>query len=115
MKMQKQGDHYTPREVIRLMTHLLFLHDDASILTKPGLTQTLYDCAAGTGGMGSVAQEYLLSQNPTAHLEFFGQEINPESYAICKADLLIKGKTRVTFVWGIRYQKTNSHVINSIT
>lgn len=86
------GDHYTPREVIRLMTHLLFLHDDASILTKPGLTQTLYDAAAGTGGMGSVAQEYLLSQNPTAHLEFFGQEINPESYAICKADLLIKGE-----------------------
>lgn len=86
------GDHYTPREVIRLMTHLLFLHDDAKILTKPGLTQTLYDAAAGTGGMGSVAQEYLLNLNPTAHLEFFGQEINPESYAICKADLLIKGE-----------------------
>ena len=86
------GDHYTPREVIRLMTHLLFLHDDADILTKPGLTQTLYDAAAGTGGMGSVAQEYLLNLNPTAHLEFFGQEINPESYAICKADLLIKGE-----------------------
>jgi type I restriction enzyme M protein len=86
------GDHYTPREVIRLMTHLLFLHDDASILTKSGLTQTLYDAAAGTGGMGSVAQEYLASVNPTAHLEFFGQEINPESYAICKADLLIKGE-----------------------
>lgn len=86
------GDHYTPREVIRLMTHLLFLHDDANILTKPGLTQTLYDAAAGTGGMGSVAQEYLLNLNPTAHLEFFGQEINPESYAICKADLLIKGE-----------------------
>lgn len=86
------GDHYTPREVIRLMTHLLFLHDDASILTKPGLTQTLYDCAAGTGGMGSVAQEYLAKVNPTAHLEFFGQEVNPESYAICKSDLLIKGE-----------------------
>lgn len=86
------GDHYTPREVIRLMTHLLFLHDDANILTKPGLTQTLYDAAAGTGGMGSVAQEYLLNLNHTAHLEFFGQEINPESYAICKADLLIKGE-----------------------
>lgn len=85
------GDHYTPREVIRLMTHLLFLHDDASILTKPGLTQTLYDCAAGTGGMGSVAQEYLASVNPSAQLEFFGQEINGESYAICKADILIKG------------------------
>lgn len=86
------GDHYTPREVIRLMIHLLFLHDDANILTKPGLTQTLYDAAAGTGGMGSVAQEYLEKVNPTAHLEFFGQEINPESYAICKADLLIKGE-----------------------
>ncbi|MEK5068589.1 type I restriction-modification system subunit M [Sporosarcina sp. FSL K6-1508] len=86
------GDHYTPREVIRLMTHLLFLHDDASILTKQGLTQTLYDAAAGTGGMGSVAQEYLASINPSAHLEFFGQEINPESYAICKSDLLIKGE-----------------------
>lgn len=86
------GDHYTPREVIRLMTHLLFLHDDVNILTKTGLTQTLYDAAAGTGGMGSVAQEYLLNLNPTAHLEFFGQEINPESYAICKADLLIKGE-----------------------
>ena len=86
------GDHYTPREVIRLMTHLLFLHDDASILAKPGLTQTLYDAAAGTGGMGSVAQGYLEKVNPTAHLEFFGQEINPESYAICKADLLIKGE-----------------------
>jgi len=86
------GDHYTPREVIRLMTHLLFLHDDANILTKPGLTQTLYDSAAGTGGMGSVAQEYLGILNPTAHLEFFGQEINGESYAICKADLLIKGE-----------------------
>lgn len=85
------GDHYTPREVIRLMTHLLFLHDDASILTKPGLTQTLYDCAAGTGGMGSVAQEYLASVNSSAQLEFFGQEINGESYAICKADILIKG------------------------
>lgn len=86
------GDHYTPREVITLMTNLLFLHDDSSILSKPGLTQTLYDCAAGTGGMGSVAQEYLQKKNPTAHLEFFGQEINDESYAICKADLLIKGE-----------------------
>lgn len=55
------GDHYIPREVIRLMTHLLFLHDDASILTKPALTQRLYDAAADTGSMSSVAQEYLLS------------------------------------------------------
>ncbi|WP_144572423.1 type I restriction-modification system subunit M [Bacillus paramycoides] len=84
------GDHYTPREVVRLMVSLLFMHDD-DMLTKLGLTQTLYDCAAGTGGMGSVAQEYLKELNPTAELEFFAQEINDESYAICKADILIKG------------------------
>ena len=84
------GDHYTPREVVRLMVSLLFLQDD-DILTKHGLTQTLYDCAAGTGGMGSVAGEYLKELNPTADLEFFAQEINDESYAICKADILIKG------------------------
>lgn len=84
------GDHYTPREVVRLMVSLLFMQDN-DILTKRGLTQTLYDCAAGTGGMGSVAQEYLTELNPTAELEFFAQEINGESYAICKADILIKG------------------------
>ncbi|WP_346207108.1 class I SAM-dependent DNA methyltransferase [Caldifermentibacillus hisashii] len=84
------GDHYTPREVIRLMVNLLFLDDD-DILTKHGVTQSLYDCAAGTGGMGSVASEYLEKLNPTADLKFFAQEINPESYAICKADTLIKG------------------------
>lgn len=84
------GDHYTPREVVRLMVSLLFMQDD-DILTKHGLTQTLYDCAAGTGGMGSVAQEYLTELNKTADLEFFAQEINGESYGICKADILIKG------------------------
>lgn len=85
------GDHYTPREVVRLMVNLLFLEDE-DILTKPGITQTLYDSCAGTGGMGSVAQEYLKELNPTAELEFFAQEINEESYAICKADILIKGE-----------------------
>lgn len=85
------GDHYTPREVVRLMVNLLFLEDE-DILTKPGITQTLYDSCAGTGGMGSVAQEYLKEMNPTAELEFFAQEINEESYAICKADTLIKGE-----------------------
>ncbi|AIF42148.1 class I SAM-dependent DNA methyltransferase [Virgibacillus sp. SK37] len=85
------GDHYTPREVVRLMVNLLFLNDQ-DILTKQGITQTLYDSCAGTGGMGSVAQEYLKELNPTADLEFFAQEINEESYAICKADILIKGE-----------------------
>lgn len=85
------GDHYTPREVVRLMVNLLFM-DDEDILTKQGITQTLYDSCAGTGGMGSVAQEFLHELNPTADLEFFAQEINEESYAICKADILIKGE-----------------------
>ncbi|WP_371069649.1 N-6 DNA methylase [Sediminibacillus sp. JSM 1682029] len=85
------GDHYTPREVVRLMVNLLFL-DDEDILTKQGITQTLYDSCAGTGGMGSVAQEYLKELNPTAELEFFAQEFNEESYAISKADVLIKGE-----------------------
>ncbi|WPC42814.1 class I SAM-dependent DNA methyltransferase [Clostridium sp. JS66] len=93
------GDHYTPREVIRLMVNLLFMEDD-DILTKPGITQTLYDCCVGTGGMDSVAQEYLKELNPTAELEFFAQEINEESYAICKADILIKGQEAKNITFG---------------
>jgi type I restriction enzyme M protein len=93
------GDHYTPREVIRLMVNLLFMEDD-DILTKPGITQTFYDCCVGTGGMGSVAQEYLKELNPTAQLEFFAQEVNEESYAICKADILIKGQEAKNITFG---------------
>ncbi|MEG0671721.1 class I SAM-dependent DNA methyltransferase [Clostridium sp.] len=85
------GDHYTPREVIKLMVNLLFINDD-DILTKEGITQTIYDCCAGTGGMGSVAGEYLKELNPTADLQFYAQELNEQSYAICKADILIKGQ-----------------------
>ncbi|MUV37809.1 Site-specific DNA-methyltransferase (adenine-specific) [Lentibacillus sp. JNUCC-1] len=84
------GDHYTPREVIKLMVHLMFLNDDEILL--PSVTRTLYDSCAGTGGMGTVAQDYIRDYNPTGHLEFFAQEINPESYAISKADMLIKGQ-----------------------
>jgi len=84
------GDHYTPREVIKLMVHLMFLNDDDILL--PSVTRTLYDSCAGTGGMGTVAQEYMQQYNPTGHLEFFAQEINGESYAISKADMLIKGQ-----------------------
>src|SRR5699024_4592989 len=84
------GDHYTPREVIRLMVHLLFSEDDP-VLNTPSVTQTLYDSCAGTGGMGTIAEEYIKEQNPSAHLEFFAQEVNGESYAISKADMLIKG------------------------
>ncbi|HQQ69497.1 MAG TPA: class I SAM-dependent DNA methyltransferase [Alicycliphilus sp.] len=85
------GEHFTPREVIRLMVNLIFIEDDA-ILSRPGVVRTLYDPTAGTGGMLSVAGEYLAEHNPLARLTVFGQELNPESYAICKADMLIKGQ-----------------------
>lgn len=85
------GEHFTPREVIRLMVSLLFIND-RDILTQKGLVKTLYDCACGTGGMLSVAEEYLHELNPDARLEVFGQELNDQSYAICKADMLIKGQ-----------------------
>jgi len=85
------GEHFTPREVIKMMVNILFLND-REILTKKGITKTIYDCCAGTGGMLSVAEEYLHELNPDARLEVFGQELNPESYAICKSDLMIKGQ-----------------------
>lgn len=85
------GEHFTPREVIKLMVNILFLND-REILTKKGIVKTIYDCCAGTGGMLSVAEEYLNELNPDARLEVFGQELNAESYAICKSDLLIKGQ-----------------------
>lgn len=85
------GEHFTPREVIKLMVNILFLND-REILTKKGITKTIFDCCAGTGGMLSVAEEYLHELNPDARLEVFGQELNPESYAICKSDLMIKGQ-----------------------
>lgn len=85
------GEHFTPREVIKLMVNLLFM-DDRDALTKKGIVKTIFDCCAGTGGMLSVAEEYLKELNPDARLELFGQELNPESYAICKSDMLIKGQ-----------------------
>ena len=85
------GEHFTPREVIRLMVNLLFV-EDSNALTKKGVIRTLYDPACGTGGMLSVAENYLRELNPSATLKTFGQELNPESYAICKSDMLIKGE-----------------------
>lgn len=93
------GEHFTPREVIRLMINLLFLND-RDILTQKGIVKTIYDCCAGTGGMLSVAEEYLHELNPDARLEVFGQELNPESYAICKSDMLIKGQNPVNIKKG---------------
>jgi type I restriction enzyme M protein len=84
------GEHMSPREVIRLMVNLLFIEDD-DVLSKPGIVRSLYDPTVATGGMLSVAEEHLAELNPDARLVMFGQELNPESYAICKADMLIKG------------------------
>jgi type I restriction enzyme M protein len=93
------GEHFTPREVIRLMVNLLFIEDD-EVLAKPGVVRTIYDPTAGTGGMLSVAGEYLAEHNPQARLTMFGQELNAESYAICKADMLIKGQDVANIVFG---------------
>ncbi|MCL4739354.1 MAG: type I restriction-modification system subunit M [Burkholderiaceae bacterium] len=93
------GEHFTPREVIRLMVNLLFI-EDGDALTRPGVVRTLYDPTAGTGGMLSVAAEYLFELNPKARLTLFGQELNPESHAICKADMLIRGQDISNIVLG---------------
>src|SRR6185312_9033723 len=93
------GEHFTPREVIRLMVELLFI-EDSDALAKPGVVRTMYDPTAGTGGMLSVAAEQLAEMNPKASLTLFGQELNPESYAICKADMLIRGQDISNIILG---------------
>ncbi|MBB4709342.1 type I restriction enzyme M protein [Xanthomonas arboricola] len=86
------GEHFTPREVIRLMVGLLFIEDDDVLTPGNAVVRTIYDPTAGTGGMLSIAGEYLAEHNPQARLTMYGQELNDESYAICKADMLIKGQ-----------------------
>lgn len=93
------GEHFTPREVIKLMVNMLF-NEDSKILTTPGVVKTLYDPACGTGGMLSIAEQYVKDLNPKAELKVFGQEINPESYAICKSDMLIKGQNPSNIKFG---------------
>ncbi|WP_406697394.1 class I SAM-dependent DNA methyltransferase [Singulisphaera sp. Ch08] len=93
------GEHFTPREVIRLMVNLIFI-EDGDALTQPGVVRTLYDPTAGTGGMLSVGGEHLVSMNEGARLAMYGQELNPESYAICKADMLIKGQDIANISFG---------------
>ena len=93
------GEHWTPREVIRLMVNLLFIEDDDA-LTKPGVVRSIYDPTLGTGGMVSTAEDHLLTLNPSARLVMYGQELNPESYAICKADMLIKGQDIANIIFG---------------
>ena len=94
------GEHFTPREVIRLMVNLLFIDDADEVLTKPGVVKTLCDPACGTGGMLSVAEDHLRELNPGARLEVFGQELNAETYAICRSDMMLKGQDASHIAFG---------------
>ncbi|ODS30496.1 MAG: DNA methylase [Candidatus Scalindua rubra] len=88
---EEAGDHFTPREVIRLMTHILYTPDD-EVFNNSGLVVKVYDPACGTGGMLSVSDDYIREHSERINLELFGQEYNDESWAICCSDMLIKGK-----------------------
>lgn len=88
---ESAGEHFTPREIVRLMVDLLF-HEDTDRLAQKDTRYTLYDPACGTGGMLSAAEEYFEERNHAAELAVFGQELNDESYAICLADVMLKGQ-----------------------
>jgi len=96
---EKAGDHFTPREVIRLMVNLLF-EPDSDVLARKGIVRTMLDPAAGTGGMLSVSEEFLHELNRDAQLVAFGQDHSPESYAVCGSDMLIKGQNIDHIVFG---------------
>ena len=88
---EEAGEHFTPRDAIKLMVDLLFAEDNESLAVK-GVVRTVYDPTAGTGGMLTVAEDRLLELNPDARLRLYGQEINSQSYAICKSDMIAKGQ-----------------------
>ncbi|REF24615.1 type I restriction-modification system subunit M [Calidifontibacter indicus] len=85
------GEHFTPRDAIRLLVDLVLNADD-DLLASPGVVRSIYDPTAGTGGMLSVAEDAILTMNPDASITLAGQELNPESYAICKSDMIGKGQ-----------------------
>lgn len=93
------GEHFTPREVIRLMANLLFIEDE-DLLRKPGIVKSIFDPACGTGGMLSVAEDHLRDLNPAAQLKVFGQELNAETYAICRSDMMLKGQDATNIAYG---------------
>lgn len=96
---EEAGDHFTPREVIRLMVDLIFAPDNDTLTTR-GIVRTLYDPACGTGGMLSVSEDYLRELNPDALLEVFGQDYNDQAYAVCGTDMLIKGQNPNNIFFG---------------
>jgi type I restriction enzyme M protein len=93
------GEHFTPREVIRLMVNLLFANDHEA-LTKRSVIRTLYDPACGTGGMLSVSEDHLRELNRGAKLRVYGQELNAETYAVCRSDMMLKGQDASNIVFG---------------
>ncbi|MCA1619205.1 MAG: SAM-dependent methyltransferase, partial [Acidobacteria bacterium] len=99
---EEAGDHFTPREVIKLIVNMLFTYDD--LVYKEGKVIKIYDPTAGTGGMLSESEKLIKDPetglNPDANLELYGQEYNPESYAICGSDLMIKGEDATNIVYG---------------
>ncbi len=95
---EEAGDHFTPREVIRLMANLVYT-GEADVYT-PGIFRTIYDPTCGTGGMLSVSEEFILDQNRSANLALYGQEYNDESWAICCSDMLIKDEETDNIVKG---------------
>ena len=95
---EEAGDHFTPREVIRLMANLIYTGEEG--VYKPGVFRTIYDPTCATGGMLSVSEELILSQNQRALLALYGQEYNDEAWAICCADLLIKDEDTANIVLG---------------
>ncbi|MBB2893467.1 N-6 DNA methylase [Flexivirga oryzae] len=99
MQNETAGEHFTPREVIKLMVNILFSEDEEA-LSGPAPVRMMLDPACGTGGMLSTAQEHLKTLNPDAHLEVYGQELNPETWAICRSDMLIKGEDPDNIVLG---------------
>ena len=99
MSNETAGEHFTPREVIRLMVNILFCEDDKALAgVKP--VRTMYDPACGSGGMLTVSQDYLRELNPDAVLEVYGQEINAETWAVCRSDMMIKGQDPAHIVLG---------------
>ncbi|HMQ26126.1 MAG TPA: class I SAM-dependent DNA methyltransferase, partial [Acidimicrobiales bacterium] len=95
---EEAGEHFTPREVIELMVNVLFADDDR--LHEPSKIFIVYDPACGTGGMLTVAEEHLRQVNPSARLHLFGQELQPETYAVCRTDMLLKGYDGSGIVFG---------------
>ncbi|MGW4082748.1 type I restriction-modification system subunit M [Streptomyces sp. NPDC004822] len=93
------GEHFTPREVIQLMVRLL-VAPDGDALQLPGAVRTVLDPACGTGGMLSAMDDLITELNPDATVEVYGQELNPESWAICRSDLMIKGQDPENIAFG---------------